>query len=231
MAGLRKLTVRWDITTGKVKVSSCYLKREERIDVDLYVTEDGEAVALATNWGLNMTLKPQGLGDNDALVAITSWSASATTGLYTATAQAISSTALDTWLLVNDDTSDDVASKYGDLDLYYTISAAMKAKSDTLTVTVKPDVGRDGDDTPIAGAVSITASGYTMARGKILGRTTAGIGAIEELDPSAIISATFQRNMTADITLANGSCAVIADYLNANTFTLTLNGDSTITIL
>lgn len=209
MAGLRTLVLKWDITTGKLKCSSCYLKREERIDVELYVTEYGEPVALASNWGLNLTLKPQGEGDNAALVAITSWSASATTGTYTASAQAISSSDLDAWLLVNDDTSDDVESKYGDIDLYYTISAAMKAKSDTLTVTVKPDVGRADDGTPITTAVSITASGYTMSTARLLGRTTASTGAIEEI------------TVGSGLTLSSGSLTATgaADASESYTFT------------
>jgi len=231
MPALRTLVLRWDIKTGRLRFDCWYFKREERINIDLRITNGGAPYALDANWALNLTLKPQGQGDNAALVAITSWSAGSDTGLYQATSQAISSADLDTWLLVNDDTSDDVESKYGDIDIYYTVSAAMKAKSDTVTVTVKPDVGRTGDGTPIAVAVRITASGYTMASGKILGRTTAGIGAIEELDPSAILNATFQRNMTADITLANGSCAVISGYLNPGAFTLTLSGDSQLTIL
>ena len=36
---------------------------------------DGEPLALATNWALNLTVKPQGEGDNAALIAITSWAA------------------------------------------------------------------------------------------------------------------------------------------------------------
>jgi len=199
MAALRTVVLRWDITTGKVKLNTCYLKREERIDVDLYVTDGGDAYELPAGWGLNLTLKPEGEGDADALLAITSWSSSATTGLYQATSQAVSSIELDAYLEVNADSSDDVASQYVDVDVYYAVAGAMKAKSDTVTMTLKPDVGRTDDGTAIAAALI-------------------GFGS-------------FQRNLQEDLTLADGQCLVLHEYLNDNGHTITLLGDADINIL
>ena len=149
MATLRKITLNWEIRTGAITCDTGYIKRQELCDVDLYVTVDGTAYALDTSWALNLSVKPALLGDNAALVAVTTWTASATTGLYQATAQTIGGTALDTYLAANNsDTTDDEGNKLVDLDVYYTVSMAMKAKSDTVTVICKPDVGRTDDTVP-----------------------------------------------------------------------------------
>ena len=151
MATLRKITLNWEIRTGAITCDTGYIKRQELCDVDLYVTVDGTPYALDTSWALNLSVKPALLGDNAALVAVTTWTASATTGLYQATAQTIGGTALDTYLAANNaDTTDDEGNKLVDLDVYYTVSMAMKAKSDTVTVICKPDVGRADDTVPAA---------------------------------------------------------------------------------
>ena len=151
MATLRKITLNWEIRTGAITCDTGYIKRQELCDVDLYVTVDGTPYALDTSWALNLSIKPALLGDNAALVAVTTWTASATTGLYQATAQTIGGTALDTYLAANNaDTTDDEGNKLVDLDVYYTVSMAMKAKSDTVTVICKPDVGRADDTVPAA---------------------------------------------------------------------------------
>ena len=149
MATLRKITLNWEIRTGAITCDTGYVKRQELCDVDLYVTVDGTAYALDTSWALNLSVKPTMLGDNAALIAVTTWTASATTGLYQATAQTIGGTALDTYLAANNaDTTDDEGNKLVDLDVYYTISTAVKSKSDTVTVILKPDVGRADDTVP-----------------------------------------------------------------------------------
>ena len=151
MATLRKITLNWEIRTGAITCDTGYIKRQELCDVDLYVTVDGTPYALDTSWAINLSIKPALLGDNAALVAVTTWTASATTGLYQATAQTIGGTALDTYLAANnDDTTDDEGNKLVDLDVYYTVSMAMQAKSDTVTVICKPDVGRADDTVPAA---------------------------------------------------------------------------------
>jgi hypothetical protein len=151
MATLRKITLNWEIRTGAITCDTGYIKRQELCDVDLYVTVDGTPYALDTSWAINLSIKPALLGDNAALVAVTTWTASATTGLYQATAQTIGGTALDTYLAANNaDTTDDEGNKLVDLDVYYTVSMAMKAKSDTVTVICKPDVGRTDDTVPAA---------------------------------------------------------------------------------
>ena len=151
MATLRKITLNWEIRTGAITCDTGYIKRQELCDVDLYVTVDGTPYALDTSWALNLSVKPALLGDNAALVAVTTWTASATTGLYQATAQTIGGTALDTYLAANNaDTTDDEGNKLVDLDVYYTVSMAMQAKSDTVTVICKPDVGRADDTVPAA---------------------------------------------------------------------------------
>ncbi len=149
MATLRKITLNWEIRTGAITCDTGYIKRQELCDVDLRVTVDGAAYALDTGWALNFTVKPAMLGDNAALVQITSWTASATTGLYQATAQTMGSTALDTYLAANNaDTTDDEGNKLVDFDVYYTIAAAMKAKSRTVNLICEPDVGRADDGSP-----------------------------------------------------------------------------------
>jgi|GEM_PF-1919882 len=149
MATLRKITLNWEIRTGAITCDTGYIKRQELCDVDLYVTVDGTAYALDTSWALNLSIKPALLGDNAALIAVTTWTASATTGLYQATAQTMGGTALDTYLAANNaDTTDDEGNKLVDLDVYYTISTAVKSKSDTVTVILKPDVGRADDTVP-----------------------------------------------------------------------------------
>lgn len=149
MAALRTITLKWDIHSGRVKCSSCYVKRSERVDVELYITDDGEDYALPDGWAIVQTLKGQNASDGDALVQITDFSAGSDAGHYTATAQAISSTALDTYLNINADANDDVESQFVDLDIYYTISEVVQAASDTIVVTLKPNIGRTLDDTPV----------------------------------------------------------------------------------
>ena len=149
MATLRKITLNWEIRTGAITCDTGYIKRQELCDVDLYVTVDGTAYALDTSWALNLSIKPTLLGDNAALIAVTTWTASATTGLYQATAQTMGGAALDTYLAANNsDTTDDEGNKLVDLDVYYTISTAVKSKSDTVTLILKPDVGRADDTVP-----------------------------------------------------------------------------------
>ena len=149
MATLRKITLNWEIRTGAITCDTGYIKRQELCDVDLYVTVDGTAYALDTSWALNLSIKPTLLGDNAALIAVTTWTASATTGLYQATAQTMGGAALDTYLAANNsDTTDDEGNKLVDLDVYYTISMAVKSKSDTVTLILKPDVGRADDTVP-----------------------------------------------------------------------------------
>jgi len=163
MATLRKITLNWEIRTGAITCDTGYIKRQELCDVDLYVTVDGTAYALDTSWALNLSIKPALLGDNAALVAVTTWTASATTGLYQATAQTIGGTALDTYLAANNsDTTDDEGNKLVDLDVYYTVSMAMQAKSDTVTVICKPDVGRTDDTVP---ATIIARNDFLVSNG------------------------------------------------------------------
>jgi len=163
MATLRKITLNWEIRTGAITCDTGYIKRQELCDVDLYVTVDGTAYALDTSWALNLSIKPALLGDNAALVAVTTWTASATTGLYQATAQTIGGTALDTYLAANNaDTTDDEGNKLVDLDVYYTVSMAMRAKSDTVTVICKPDVGRADDTVP---ATIIARNDFLVSNG------------------------------------------------------------------
>ena len=163
MATLRKITLNWEIRTGAITCDTGYIKRQELCDVDLYVTVDGTPYALDTSWALNLSVKPALLGDNAALVAVTTWTASATTGLYQATAQTIGGTALDTYLAANNaDTTDDEGNKLVDLDVYYTVSMAMQAKSDTVTVICKPDVGRADDTVP---ATIIARNDFLVSNG------------------------------------------------------------------
>jgi len=163
MATLRKITLNWEIRTGAITCDTGYIKRQELCDVDLYVTVDGTPYALDTSWALNLSIKPALLGDNAALVAVTTWTASATTGLYQATAQTIGGTALDTYLAANNaDTTDDEGNKLVDLDVYYTVSMAMRAKSDTVTVICKPDVGRTDDTVP---ATIIARNDFLVSNG------------------------------------------------------------------
>jgi hypothetical protein len=163
MATLRKITLNWEIRTGAITCDTGYIKRQELCDVDLYVTVDGTAYALDTSWALNLSVKPALLGDNAALVAVTTWTASATTGLYQATAQTIGGTALDTYLAANNsDTTDDEGNKLVDLDVYYTVSTAKKATSDTVTVICKPDVGRADDTVP---ATIIARNDFLVSNG------------------------------------------------------------------
>jgi hypothetical protein len=163
MATLRKITLNWEIRTGAITCDTGYIKRQELCDVDLHVTVDGAPYALDTSWALNLSIKPALLGDNAALVAVTTWTASATTGLYQATAQTIGGSALDTYLAANNaDTTDDEGNKLVDLDVYYTVSMAMQAKSDTVTVICKPDVGRADDTVP---ATIIARNDFLVSNG------------------------------------------------------------------
>ena len=163
MATLRKITLNWEIRTGAITCDTGYIKRQELCDVDLYVTVDGTAYALDTSWALNLSIKPTLLGDNAALIAVTTWTASATTGLYQATAQTMGGTALDTYLAANNsDTTDDEGNKLVDLDVYYTISTAVKSKSDTVTLILKPDVGRADDTVP---ATIIARNDFLVSNG------------------------------------------------------------------
>ena len=163
MATLRKITLNWEIRTGAITCDTGYIKRQELCDVDLYVTVDGTAYALDTSWALNLSIKPTLLGDNAALIAVTTWTASATTGLYQATAQTMGGAALDTYLAANNsDTTDDEGNKLVDLDVYYTISTAVKSKSDTVTLILKPDVGRADDTVP---ATIIARNDFLVSNG------------------------------------------------------------------
>lgn len=162
MAALRKLKLTWELTSGRLKCSTCYLKRNERVDVELSVLNSGEAYDLPAGWGVVLTLKPQSGSDADPLTTITGFAETSTVGLYSATSQLIGSTALDEWLEVNADSDDDVESKYVDIDVYYSLSTVTQAKSDTLTLTLKPDVGRAEETSPTVEGQPIPAFSIEM---------------------------------------------------------------------
>lgn len=236
----RTIHLEWNRTSGEITPSEGYrLKRNEEVKFIVQPMTARAPSTFATGWALTFTVKQKGNYDATPLFVVTAFSAVGD-GTYTATAQ-VASAEIDAALEADATTTDDLAEIDCCADLSLVISAGNPEKSDTIFVTLQNCVtDEDGDGSPTSNARSITDSNYTMSTARLLGRTTASTGAIEEISVDGatlaagvltIEGTAFQRNLTANLTLADGKSLVVSDYLNPDAFTLTLNGDATITIL
>ena len=176
----RILALTWDTQTRSLTVNRNQVvgfKRFETVTLRVYTEENGLRQPLAAGWNIIGTLKPE----NDLTNVLARWTGFdqvGSTNVYTAS------------LKLN---SDNLSTLLGDVaepvncvfDFECTFSGANGIKSQTLYVDVENDVTREDDGPPAAITFNITDSGYTMETGFLLGRTSAGDGAIELVDPSS----------------------------------------------
>lgn len=164
----RTLPLTWDTYTGELtfdEEEGRFLKRMESVTVVVTVLSDG--VASTAQTGATLTVKPVNAYSN----VLASWALVqvGVTNVLSGT-QTLSSDAITTLL----GTIREIANCVLD------IATAAALESETLAIELQNNVTRSTDGTPVATAVSITASGYTIAGPpKLLGRGTAGTGAIE----------------------------------------------------
>lgn len=246
MSALRTLSAKWDITSGEISLSFAYIKRAERVTFSVSLTSDGAAYTLPANSTLTLTVKPDAQGDADALLIINSFTESATSGTYTASAQ-LSSIELDTYLAINNNTADDEAYKDIALDINYSTSSVMQAKSDTASLILKPDVGSEDDGTPSSVAdpdtyvanravlydrsqslsagqklQAVTNQGLNLTASKLLGQASSGGTGLP-------VPITLGSNLSMSGTTISATAG--DKYLTSSTTSLTIaNGTQSLTI-